>query len=256
MRVGAKILIIDHNDSFTYNLVQLLEEGGVKTVHVIQVAAVRDCELEDYDGVILSPGPGLPTDYPVIFEVLDTCLLGSRKIPVLGICLGLQAIVVHFGGRLYNLPEIRHGRQVWLERGCSCSLFKGLNFPLQVGLYHSWAMDSKFHVPELLITSKCEIQGLSGRPVQSSVSQNAAENKGEDIDSNVGWYNYPDGIDSKYIAMSLRHRTLPVYGLQFHPESFMTPSGGQIMQNWLALLSVENKPHTGELLRQTVSKLI
>lgn len=227
--VGAKILIIDHNDSFTYNLVGLFEtcagenpiDGQVASVEVWTVQDLESMDLSalwQFDALVLSPGPGLPKDYPLVLKLLKLCLEGPRKMPVLGICLGLQAIVTYFGGVLYNLPRIQHGRQVKMDITqtgtvpCTVSpLFTGLSMPIMVGLYHSWGMDSNLPVRELEILATAEIS-----------------EKGK-----AGF--------SKPVVMAVGHKYLPVYGLQFHPESYMTPEGGQIIRNWLSLLDLEKK---------------
>lgn len=221
--MGAKILIIDHNDSFTYNLAGLFETARagqrLKAVELIDIWPVDALPLKDlqqiwkYDGVVLSPGPGLPEDYPAVTELLKSCLEGPRYMPVLGICLGLQTLVSYFGGTLYNLPRIQHGRQAdmltdHIDSGAASVLFSGLKFPVKVGLYHSWAMDSSVPVQdlEILATAQLPARGMNG------------------------------GAFSKEVVMAIRHRCLPVYGLQFHPESYMTPDGDKIIGNWLQLL--------------------
>lgn len=204
MEMAAKILIIDHNDSFTFNLVQLLEEAKVDCIDIVQVDQIDLGTLSAYDGIILSPGPGLPGDHPKIFEILSFCTTGPRKIPVLGICLGLQAIAVHFGGSLYNLGLLQHGTQTSLLQKAYCPVFEGLDFPLVVGRYHSWAVDPKTLPLELEITSMAVTAPLT--------------------DSSTG------------TIMSVHHTGFPVYGLQFHPESYMSPQGPAIMKNWLKVV--------------------
>lgn len=263
--MGAKILIIDHNDSFTYNLAGLFEGAG-KKVTSVKVWSVDELpqknlyECLGYDGVVLSPGPGLPEDYPAVKRLLDFLLCAAEgrqgalmPVPILGICLGLQTIVRYFGGRLYNLSHIQHGRQVaLLLKGESCAkgtntpfgtetklmtgtqtkndsqaqaetqsqsgagvhivnnvencsamhLFDGLATPIKVGLYHSWGMDNQSAVPALSVLATAILPAA-------------------------------DKEHPREVVMAICHKSLPVYGLQFHPESFMTPGGLQIVLNWL-----------------------
>lgn len=205
----AKILIIDHNDSFTFNLVQLLEEAGAE-VFVISAVQAALSDLENYDGVVLSPGPGLPGDYPGTAEVIQRCVNSNGEIPLLGVCLGFQAIVQYYGGQLYNLQQVLHGRRVCIQAGLPCPVFGSLTFPMEVGLYHSWAMDAAKVPAELLITSRLRLD---------------ENNRGKMF------------AQTELIPMSIRHISLPVFGLQFHPESFMTPDGDQIIKNWLVVVA-------------------
>lgn len=208
--VGAKILIIDHNDSFTFNLVQLLEEAGAVEVMVISADQVITGNLENYDGIVLSPGPGLPGDYPNTAEVIRYCIESGGKIPLLGVCLGFQAIALYFGGGLINLDSVQHGRQVAIDAGHPCMLLEKLPFPMEVGLYHSWAMDPSFPVPELLITSFLK----------------HGENNSEQL-----------AVETRQVPMSLQHIHLPLFGVQFHPESYMTRDGADIIKNWLKIVA-------------------
>lgn len=259
--MGAKILIIDHNDSFTYNLAGLFESAGkeVTSVNIWSVEELVENDLQQclgYDAVVLSPGPGLPEDYPAVKRLLDFLLgVGEGRqrtvqpIPVLGICLGLQTIVRYFGGRLYNLSHIQHGRQVELllkneawtkgpvfdtdtkvksapemeiesqfqvqpplkpgvnikENGPAINLFNGLTATIKVGLYHSWGMDSLCAVPELTVLATAQLPAIEKE-------------------------------QQREVVMAVRHQYLPVCGLQFHPESYMTPDGLQIILNWLSYI--------------------
>ncbi|MGF7232745.1 anthranilate synthase component II [Arachidicoccus sp.] len=193
LQMGTKILIIDHNDSFTYNLVQLLEEAGAQEVVVMPVAAVKEHQINSFDGIILSPGPGLPGNYLESFSILKK--YAAIK-PILGVCLGLQIIVEFFGGQLQNLNVVQHGRQLEIYRQIDCLLFEEMNFPFKVGLYHSWAMDKSINLECLQITS---------------VLKNGT-------------------------VMSLRHSLYKIYAVQFHPESYMTQQGLQLMKNWLKIV--------------------
>lgn len=188
--MSTKILIIDHNDSFTYNLVQLVKEAGAASVIVNPFNRMEDVVMSEVKGVILSPGPGLPEDYPETFAFLQKY---NQLKPFLGVCLGLQLIVKYFGGKLMNLSTVKHGQAAKIKWGRDELLFKGISFPLQAGLYHSWAMDKSKQVDSLQITSELE-----------------------------------DGT-----VMSVKHTMLNIRAVQFHPESFITQQGIQLMKNWL-----------------------
>lgn len=196
MGMNTKILIIDHNDSFTYNLVQLAKEAGSPSVIVNKFDAIEDTIVEDMQGIILSPGPGLPKDYAETFALLRKY---KTVKPFLGVCLGLQIIVEYFGGELFNLPSVKHGCQVELKSCKDQPLFKNVTFPMKVGLYHSWAMDKNKKNENLQITSELE-----------------------------------NGI-----VMSIRHPSLNIRAVQFHPESFMTDQGFILMKNWLELIATK-----------------
>lgn len=192
--MGTKILIIDHNDSFTYNLVQVLEEAGAEEVVVMRVEAIMWDKVNYFDGIVLSPGPGLPSDYAASFSILQKY---AHNKPMLGVCLGLQIIVEYFGGKLFNLNTVQHGKQTEIFKQKDCLLFDKIIFPLKVGLYHSWAMDKNVNVNCLEITSTLN-----------------------------------DGT-----VMSLSHQVYKIDGVQFHPESYMTGQGLQLLQNWLKIVT-------------------
>lgn len=194
-----KIIIIDNYDSFTYNLAHLVKELGAE-VDVLR----NDCfaleELETYDKIILSPGPGVPEEAGLLLDVIRT--YAGRK-PILGVCLGEQAIGQAFGGKLVNLSEVFHGVQTAIKiKGENVGeevileddiIFKGLPEGILVGRYHSWVVDTKDFPEELMVTA---------------VS--------------------PEGQ-----IMALRHRDYDIHGIQFHPESVLTPDGKAIVKNWL-----------------------
>ena len=189
-----KTVIIDNYDSFTYNLAHLVKELGAE-VDVLR----NDCfaleELEAYDKIILSPGPGIPEEAGLLLDVIRT--YAGRK-PILGVCLGEQAIGQVFGGKLTNLSEVFHGVQTKLITNHSplitpAPLFSGLPAEIPVGRYHSWVVDTENFPEELAITA------LS-----------------------------PEGQ-----IMALKHRTFDIHGIQFHPESVLTPDGKTILRNWL-----------------------
>ena len=158
--------------------------------HLVSCDEVEVERVDHYDRVLLSPGPGLPREAG---RLLDVVRRASGRVPVLGVCLGLQAIAEVFGGRLRQLAEVYHGIASPCHITADDALFSGLENPFVVGRYHSWVVD-RTGLPACL-----EITALS-----------------------------PDGE-----IMALRHRTLDVRGVQFHPESILTPSGRKLMANWL-----------------------
>ena len=184
-----KTVIIDNYDSFTYNLSHLLKELGA-SVTVVRNDRFRLEDLEQYDRIVLSPGPGIPSEAGLMPEVIKA--YAGRK-PILGICLGHQAIGEAFGARLLNIGNVVHGVATPAHITVQDYLFKGLPKDIEVGRYHSWVVDDK-ELPQCLeVTSRS---------------------------------------DDGYI-MSLRHREFDIRGIQFHPESVLTPNGKEIINNWL-----------------------
>ena len=184
-----KTVIIDNYDSFTYNLAHLVKELGTE-VDVLRNDKFEIEELEKYDKIILSPGPGIPEEAGLLLEVIRT--YAGRK-PILGVCLGEQAIGQAFGGKLTNLSEVFHGRQTNVKIKNKDYIFSGLPTEIPVGRYHSWVVDTEEFPEELVITA----------------------------------------ISSEGQIMALKHREYDVHGIQFHPESVLTPDGKQIVGNWL-----------------------
>ena len=184
-----KTVIIDNYDSFTYNLAHLVKELGTE-VDVLRNDKFELEELEKYDKIILSPGPGIPEEAGLLLEVIRT--YAGRK-PILGVCLGEQAIGQAFGGKLTNLSEVFHGIQTNVKIKNKDYIFSGLPTEIPVGRYHSWVVDTEGFPDELVITA----------------------------------------ISSEGQIMALKHREYDVHGIQFHPESVLTPDGKQIVGNWL-----------------------
>lgn len=184
-----KTVIIDNYDSFTYNLAHLVKELGAE-VDVLRNDKFELEELEKYDKIILSPGPGIPEEAGLLLEVIRT--YAGRK-PILGVCLGEQAIGQAFGGKLTNLSEVFHGIQTNVKIKNKDYIFSGLPTEIPVGRYHSWVVDTEGFPEELVITA----------------------------------------ISSEDQIMALKHREYDVHGIQFHPESVLTPDGKQIVGNWL-----------------------
>ena len=184
-----KTVIIDNYDSFTYNLAHLVKELGAE-VDVLRNDKFELEELEKYDKIILSPGPGIPEEAGLLLEVIRT--YAGRK-PILGVCLGEQAIGQAFGGKLTNLSEVFHGIQTNVKIKNKDYIFSGLPTEIPVGRYHSWVVDTEEFPEELVITA----------------------------------------ISSEGQIMALKHQEYDVHGIQFHPESVLTPDGKQIVGNWL-----------------------
>ncbi len=148
-----KLLIVDNYDSFTYNLVQMIEEAGCVSYDVIYHDLIDIEEAKKYDKILISPGPALPKDYPVLNKLFK--LYGKDKC-FLGICLGMQAMNEYFGGQLYNLSEVVHGQEHQVKILKKESLFDKLPNQISVGLYHSWAV-SEIDLPDCLeITSRSQ----------------------------------------------------------------------------------------------------
>lgn len=183
------ITIIDNYDSFTYNLSHLVKELGA-SVTVVRNDRFKLDELEKSDRILLSPGPGIPEEAGLLTDVIRRY---AGKKPILGVCLGEQAIGEVFGGKLINLEQVYHGIQSRISIVADDPLFKGLPREIEVGRYHSWVVDRE-SLPHCL-----EVTALS-----------------------------PEG----YI-MALRHKQLDVRGIQFHPESILTPDGKKILANWI-----------------------
>lgn len=183
------IVIIDNYDSFTYNLSHQLKALGAQ-VDVVRNDAFQMSRLDPYDKIVLSPGPGIPEEAGLLNDVIRR--YAGRK-PILGVCLGHQAIAEVFGGRLENLRTMYHGVQTPTHIINHDYLFEHLPETFEAGRYHSWVV-SRSGLPDSL-----EVTAIS---------------------------------DDGHI-MALRHRTYDVRGIQFHPESILTPEGARILQNWL-----------------------
>ncbi|MEP6513415.1 MAG: aminodeoxychorismate/anthranilate synthase component II [Parafilimonas sp.] len=185
------MLVFDNYDSFTYNLVHLVEKILHYKVDVYRNDEIPLEKVNDYDKIILSPGPGLPGEAGLLLPLIKE--YASRK-SILGICLGHQAIGEAFGGKLINLSAVFHGVATNCRlQNANSKLFKNLREEIEVGRYHSWIISEENFPEELEIT--------------------ATDNNG-------------------YI-MALQHKKYDVQGVQFHPESVLTPDGEKIMRNWL-----------------------
>jgi len=184
-----KILVIDNYDSFTYNLVHYLEDLNCE----VTVKRNDKLTLEDvdaFDKIVLSPGPGIPDEAGLLKEIIKTY---APTKSILGVCLGQQAIGEVFGGTLENLNNVYHGVATAITLSVTDeALFKGLNTSFEVGRYHSWVVNP--NLPDCLEATS---------------------------------------FDSNGQIMSLRHKVYDVKGVQYHPESVLTPDGKQILENWV-----------------------
>jgi len=183
-----KIFVLDNYDSFTYNLVHILEQF-VENVTVKRNNKTDISELKDFDKIVFSPGPGLPSDVKIMHQIIDTF---KETKPILGVCLGHQAIAEYFGGQLINMQEVNHGREFATTIINDDYLFKNMPKTFYSGRYHSWIVDRNNFPSELEITS----------------------------------------IDEKKYIMSLKHNIFDIKGVQFHPESIMTQHGVKMIENW------------------------
>jgi len=184
-----KILVIDNYDSFTYNLVQYLKDFSAGEVVVRRNDEIELDEIEAFDKVLISPGPGLPKNAGIIKAVIKQ--YGTSK-PILGVCLGMQAIAEVYGGDLINLDEVYHGVASSMLIKKQDALFNNISNPTEVGRYHSWAMKDE-NVADLEVLAR----------------------------------------SSDNCIMAIRHKKYAVKGVQFHPESVLTPEGKQMIENWL-----------------------
>lgn len=190
MATGPSILVVDNYDSFVYNLVQYLSELGASvTVFRNDEVAASDLAHASYDGVLISPGPGYPRNAGNCIEIIQYC--GEHGIPMLGICLGHQALGEAYGAEVVPAPELVHGRSSLIEHE-GLGVFVGAPAPLVAGRYHSLV------VRESSLGDDFEITARTGA-----------------------------------LVMGMRHRTLPLEGVQFHPESVLTQDGYLLLANWL-----------------------
>ena len=186
-----KVVIIDNYDSFTYNLSHLVKELGAK-VTVVRNDQFELADLEQYSKIILSPGPGIPSEAGLLLDVIRAY---AGKKPILGVCLGHQAIGEVFGAKLENLSDVFHGVATPCHIIADDPIFSGIPRDITIGRYHSWVV-SREGLPDCLEVT-------------------AESDEGQ--------------------IMALRHRELNVRGIQFHPESVLTPDGKKMLQNWMFL---------------------
>ncbi len=190
-----KILVFDNYDSFTYNLVHLVGKITQDKVDVYRNDQIPLEKVNEYDKIILSPGPGIPVEAGLLLSLIKEYAASKS---ILGVCLGHQAIGEAFGGKLVNLSTVYHGVATKVtvgsqEQGVRSALFKDLPDRIEIGRYHSWIVSDEGFPDELEVTAR---------------------------------------DDNDYI-MALQHKKFDVQGVQFHPESVLTPDGEKIMRNWL-----------------------
>ena len=184
-----KVLVIDNYDSFTYNLVHYLEDLDCE-VTVVRNDKLDLEDVEPYEKIVLSPGPGIPDEAGLLKAIIEK--YASKK-SILGVCLGQQAIGEVFGGTLVNLDEVYHGVATNVTITVDNEImFKGLDKTIEVGRYHSWVVNT--NLPDCLEATSFDENGQ---------------------------------------VMSLRHKIFDVKGVQFHPESVLTPNGKQLLKNWI-----------------------
>ncbi|KJD31653.1 anthranilate synthase subunit II [Tamlana sedimentorum] len=184
-----KILVIDNYDSFTYNLVHYLEDLNCE-VTVVRNDKLQLEDVEAFDKIVLSPGPGIPDEAGLLKAIIEKYAATKS---IFGVCLGQQAIGEVFGGSLENLDDVYHGVATNVTLSVDDEyIFEGLNKNIEVGRYHSWVVNA--NLPESLEATSFDENGQ---------------------------------------IMSLRHKTFDVRGVQYHPESVLTPDGKKILENWV-----------------------
>jgi len=187
LSIQMAILLLDNYDSFTYNLYDYMTHLGFE-VDVIRNDNLTCEDTDKYSHIVLSPGPGLPKDAGCMMDLIG---LQLGKKPMLGVCLGMQALALHLGDTLYNLKEVRHGREMTCRQLMPSVLLRNIDTEFQVGLYHSWA--------------------ISGNSKQFDVTS----------------------VSEDDVIMSIEKKAQQCFGVQFHPESIMTPQGKVMLKNFL-----------------------
>jgi para-aminobenzoate synthetase component 2 len=185
----TKILVVDNYDSFVFNLVQYLQQLGAEVV-VKRNDEVNAESINGFDGVLLSPGPGNPEDAGACIEIVNAAI--EKQKPLLGVCLGHQAIGAALGGKVSRAPELLHGKTSQVQHKNE-GVFKDLKSPFRATRYHSLAIETLSVPEELLVTATTE----SG------------------------------------VIMGVKHKSAPIEGVQFHPESVLTEGGHRLLANWL-----------------------
>jgi len=182
------IAIIDNYDSFTYNLVHYIEQFSPE-LKVFRSDKIKLSDLEKFNKIVISPGPGKPDEVPILKQVI---LNFAKTKPILGVCLGMQAVAEFYGTKLLNMSHVLHGVKLKCNFDKDESLFKGIKSPFEVGHYHSWIVDDKTLSPEIKVIAR----------------------------------------DNDNTIMAIKHVNYPLYGVQFHPESVLTPQGISLIKNW------------------------
>ena len=208
--MAAKILVVDNYDSFVYNLVQYLGQLGAECT-VKRNDEVKPEEAKNYDGVLISPGPGTPDEAGVSIEMIKYC--AENKIPLFGVCLGHQAIGEAFGATVSRAPELMHGKTSEISHN-GHGVLADLPSPFTATRYHSLAIEKNTLPDEIEITGQTE--------------------------SNI--------------VMAIQHKSLPISGVQFHPESVLTQYGHQMIGNWLEVCGDKGARKRSEGLTPVVIK--
>jgi para-aminobenzoate synthetase component 2 len=185
----TKILVVDNYDSFVFNIVQYLQQLGAEVV-VKRNDEVNANSINEFDGVLLSPGPGTPEDAGACVEIVNAAI--EKQKPLLGVCLGHQAIGAALGGKVSRAPELLHGKTSQVQHKNE-GVFKDLKSPFRATRYHSLAIENPNFPNDLIITATTESD----------------------------------------VIMGVKHKTAPIEGVQFHPESVLTESGHRLLANWL-----------------------
>ena len=193
----TRILVVDNYDSFVYTIVGYLDQLGAETVVVRNDDPVLLAPLEGYDGVLVSPGPGTPRAAGESMDVIRAC--AAARLPMLGVCLGHQALAEVFGATVTHAPELMHGKTSPIAH-TGDTVLAGLPAPFTATRYHSLAVLDGTVPDDLVVTARVARE---------------------------------DG--SEGVIMALRHRDLPLYGVQFHPESVLTEGGHRLLANWLEI---------------------
>lgn len=192
----TRILVVDNYDSFVFTIVGYLQQLGADTT-VVRNDEVDLADAATYDGILISPGPGTPEESGASIQLIKDC--AERRQPMLGVCLGHQALGVVTGATVGRAPELLHGKTSLVHHDGS-GVFEGLDDPFTATRYHSLAIDPATVPDELVVNARTD----SG------------------------------------VIMGVRHRDLPLHGVQFHPESVMTSSGHRLFANWLAMCGDTN----------------
>jgi len=189
----TKILVVDNYDSFVFNIVQYLQQLGAEVV-VKRNDEVNANSINEFDGVLLSPGPGTPEDAGACIEIVNAAI--EKQKPLLGVCLGHQAIGAALGGKVSRAPELLHGKTSQVKHKNE-GVFKDLKSPFRATRYHSLAIETPNFPNDLTITATTE----------------------------------------PGVIMGVKHKTAPIEGVQFHPESVLTEGGHRLLANWLSTTS-------------------